>query len=130
MFVGSNRRALQAALATESQRKQISLRIDSAQVKDNSVTFSYTAADLPAKGSLQLVAVLVDDVDQSSVLRGENSGRRLTHVAVARAFAPLGALHEAEQHFTTLPLPPAFLRTRALGITLFCLCSRAAAGQS
>jgi hypothetical protein len=93
-LVGSDGRALQAALATESQRKQISLRIDSAQIKDNRVTFSYTASDFPAKGSLQLVAVLVDDMDQSSVLRGENSGRKLTHVAVARALAPLGSLHE------------------------------------
>jgi len=114
-FVGSDSRALQAALATESERKQISLRIDSSQIKDNSVTFTYTASDLPAKGSLQLVAVLVDDMDQSSVLRGENSGRKLTHVAVARALAPLGALKEAGQHSTTLPLPPSFLSSPGAG---------------
>jgi len=114
-FVGSDGRALQAALATESQRKQISLRIDSAQIKDNSVTFSYTASDLPAKGALQLVAVLVDDMEQSSVLRGENSGRKLTHVAVARAFAPLGALQEAAEHSNTLPLPPSFLSSPGAG---------------
>lgn len=114
-FVGSDSRALQAALAAESQRKQISLRIDSAQIKDKSVTFNYTASDLPAKGSLQLVAVLVDDMDQSSVVRGENSGRKLTHVAVARALAPLGALHEAGQHSVTLPLPQSFLSNSATG---------------
>ena len=108
-FVGSDGRALQAALVTESQRKQISLRIDSAQIKDDNVTFTYTASDLPPKSTLQLVAVLVDDMDQSSVLRGENSGRKLTHVAVARGFAPLGALRDVEQHSTTLPLPPSFL---------------------
>jgi hypothetical protein len=114
-FVGSDSRQLQAALATESQRKQISLRIDSAQIKNNSVTFSYTATDFPAKSALQLVAVLVDDADQSSVLRGENSGRKLTHVAVARALAPLGDLHEAVQHTTTLPLPPSFLSSPGTG---------------
>jgi hypothetical protein len=108
-FVGSDGRALQAALVTESQRKQISLRIDSAQIKDDNVTFTYTTSDLPPKGTLQLVAVLVDDMDQSSVLRGENSGRKLTHVAVARGFAPLGALRDAAQHSATLPLPPSFL---------------------
>jgi len=114
-FVGSDRRALQAALATESQREQISLRIDSGQIKDNSVTFTYTASDLPAKGTLELFAVLVDDMDQSSVLRGENSGRKLTHVAVARAFASLGTLREAVQHSTTLPLPPSFLSNPGAG---------------
>ncbi len=114
-FVGSDSRALQAALVTESQRKQIALRIDSAQIKGNSVTFSYTATDLPAKGALQLVAVLVDDMDQSSVLRGENSGRKLTHVAVARAYAPLGALREAVKYSTTLPLPPSFLSSPGAG---------------
>jgi hypothetical protein len=79
------------------------------------VTFTYTASDLPAKGVLQLVAVLVDDMDQSSVLRGENSGRKLTHVAVARAFAPLGVLRDAVQHSTTLPLPPSFLSNPGVG---------------
>jgi hypothetical protein len=107
-FVGSDRRALQAALATESQRRQITLHIDSAQLAQDSITFTYSASDLPAQGSLQLVAVLVDDVDRSNVLRGENSGRELTHVAVARALAPLGPLHEAEQRSITLPLPPSF----------------------
>jgi hypothetical protein len=114
-FVGSDARALQAALIVESQRKQISLRIDSAQLKGDSVTFNYTASDLLPKSTLQLVAVLVDDTDQSSVLRGENSGRKLTHVAVARGFAPLGALRDVDQHSTTLPLPPSFLANPAAG---------------
>jgi len=63
---------------------------------------------LPTNGSLQLVAVLVDDMDRSSVSRGENSGRNLTHVSVARAIAPLGALHETEGQSLSLPLPPSF----------------------
>jgi hypothetical protein len=114
-FVGSDARSLQAALAKESQRKQISLRIDSSQLKNGSVTFSYTASDLPAQGGLQLVAVLVDDMDESSVLRGENSGRKLTHVAVARAVVALGDLNGVVQHSTTLPLPPSFLSNPGTG---------------
>ena len=114
-FVGSDSRALQAALTAESQRKQIPLRIDAAQIKDNKVMFAYTASDLPAKGALQLIAVLVDDLDQSSVLRGENSGRKLTHVAVARGLASLGALREGAQRSTTLPLPPSFLSNQVAG---------------
>ncbi|MBW4028627.1 MAG: DUF1223 domain-containing protein [Acidobacteria bacterium] len=108
-FVGSDSRALQAALETELQRKQIALRIDSMQIEDNSMTFTYTASDLSTKGALQLVAVVADDMDRSSVLRGENSGRTLTHVAVARGFAPLGALRESGRHSIRLPLPQSIL---------------------
>jgi hypothetical protein len=114
-FVGSDRRALEVALAAESQRKQITLHIDSVKLAPDSITFTYSASDLPAKGSLQLVAVLVDDVDRSNVLRGENSGRELTHVAVARALTSLGALHDAEQRQVTLPLPPSFHSNAGVG---------------
>ena len=127
-FVGSDRRALQAALTAESQRKQIMLHIDSAQLAPDRVTFTYSASDLPAKGSLQLVAVLVDDVDRSNVLRGENSGRELTHVAVARALAPLGALHEAAQRSITLPLPPSFHSNAGTGHHLVLFAQQNGAG--
>ena len=42
-FVGSDRSALQAALTTESQRKQIMLHIDSAQLAPDRITFTYSA---------------------------------------------------------------------------------------
>ena len=49
-FVGSDRRALQAALATESQRRQITLHIDSAQLAQDSITFTYSASDSSCEG--------------------------------------------------------------------------------
>ena len=127
-FVGSDVRALQAALKTEAQRKQITLRINSVEIKDRSVIFNYTASDLPSKGSLQLVAVLADDMDQSSVMRGENSGRNLIHVAVARALVPLGSLHGVEQQSMTLPLPPSFLSRQAAGHHIVLFAQQGAAG--
>jgi hypothetical protein len=42
-FVGSDRRALVAALASESQRKQIELHVTSAQITEKNITFSYSA---------------------------------------------------------------------------------------
>ncbi len=107
-FVGSDRHALEAAVASEAQRKQIDLRITSAEIIGKNITFTYSAADLPAKGSLELLAVLVDDMDRSNVLRGENSGRALIHVSVARALAPLGTLRETGQSSVSLPLPSSF----------------------
>ncbi len=107
-FVGSDRRALEKAFAAEAQHKQIKLRIDSARMADGSLVFSYSASDLPANHGLELVAAFVDDVDSSKVLRGENSGRDLTHVAVARALAAVGPLQEGAQRLVTMPLPPSF----------------------
>ncbi len=107
-FVGGDRHALVAALHAEAQHTQIALHIVSAQVTDHRVIFKYSAADLPAQGSLDLVAVLVDDMDRSSVLRGENSGRELIHVSVARALAPLGKLQATEERGVSLPLPASY----------------------
>src|SRR5260370_2046312 len=105
-FVGGDRRALEAALASEAKRKQIDLHIVSAQVDPSRIVFTYSATNLPAKISLQLVAALVDDMDRTNVRRGENSGRELIHASVVRALAPLGPLHETEQRSVSLPLPP------------------------
>jgi hypothetical protein len=118
-FVGSDRRALQAALNREAQRRRINLRISSAQVAGNKVTFSYSASDLPGKAHLKLVAVLVDDVDRSQVLRGENSGRQLLHAAVARTLTSLGGLNDTAEHSASLPLPPSFSGNGGHHLVLF-----------
>src|SRR6202035_4414765 len=94
--------------AGEAQRKQIDLHIVSAQVEPSKIVFTYSATNLPAKVSLQLVAALVDDMDRTDVRRGENSGRELIHVSVVRALAPLGPLRETDQLSVSLPLPPSF----------------------
>lgn len=107
-FVGSDRRALEAALAVEARHEQINLHIISSETREGAVRFSYSASGLPEKGSFQLIAVLVDDIDSSMVLRGENTGRQLQHISVARALAPLGPLRDVENKSMTLPLPATF----------------------
>jgi hypothetical protein len=124
----ANRFGLDSVYTPQSHQKQIALHIQAAAIKDGSVTFTYSAADLPAKGSLDLVAVLVDDMDHSSVLRGENSGRELQHVAVARAIAPLGKLAAVDQQSMTLPLPPSFLQNAQAGHHLVLFAQQRGAG--
>lgn len=106
-FVGSDRRALAAALHRAAPRKPVTLHITAVQMLDGKINFTYSAGDVPASGA-ELVAVLVDDEDHSRVLRGENSGRQLVHVSVARALAPLGRLHDTAQQSVSLPAPPSF----------------------
>jgi hypothetical protein len=92
-IVGSDRAALLRAVeAEEAQHPRVSLRIVSLNVAGNTLTVNFSVGgDVPAQGA-DLMAVLADDSDRSSVLRGENSGQTLAHVAVARSIARVGRL--------------------------------------
>ena len=77
-IVGSDRAGLLRAVEKEdAESPRMSLRIVSLSVAGSTLTVNFsTSGDLPAQGA-DLIAVLADDADQSSVLRGENSGRTL-----------------------------------------------------
>jgi hypothetical protein len=107
-FVGGNNTALMAAFKAEAALHQINLNIISVQTNEKSVSFAYSASDLPPKSTLRLIAILVDDTDASSVLRGENKGKQLTHAWVARSVTQLGKLNAADQQAATVTLPPSF----------------------
>ena len=107
-FVGGNQTKLGEALNGEKDHQQINLHIQSVQVTDKGVVFTYSASDLPPKVALRLVAVLVDDLDTSHVKKGENANRDLSHAWVARSMTSLGKLEVAQNQSVTLPLPPSF----------------------
>lgn len=108
-FVGSDRAALEKALhAEQSQPSPIDLRILSTSTAGNRLTVAFSAAgDASLRGS-DILAVLADDADQTSVLRGENSGRTLAHVAVARSLMPVAKFQAAREQTITLTLPASF----------------------
>ena len=118
-FVGSDRSRLREALAEESRRKQVQLRLVEAKVSDTGITFSYSAQDLPPDTPLQLMAAVVDDSDRSSVARGENAGRSLQHVFVARGLASVATLRATDRATITLPLPPGFQPAQGHHLVLF-----------
>src|SRR3984885_11195680 len=95
-IVGSDRAALlRAVLQEEEERPRISLHILSLSVAGTTLSVNFsTSGDLPAHGA-DLMAVLTDDSDRSSVLHGENSGRTLAHVAVARSISRVAKLRSA-----------------------------------
>jgi len=119
-FVGSDRNSLDRALLREqAQAPLVDVRIASASVQGNAlqVAFSVSAGKLPT--GADLIAVITDDLDQSNVLRGENSGRSLSHVAVARTFVKVGRVATDAQQIVQVPLPASFHDKRGHHLVLF-----------
>lgn len=106
-FVGSNGAALDHALRDDTKRIPLGLRILSSTVSADGVVVSFSFSGQTSK-PLDVIAVITDDADRSNVLRGENSGRLLAHVSVARSLTKVATVAgDAEKSFH-LPLPESF----------------------
>jgi hypothetical protein len=119
-FVGSDRAAfVQAVQKEQQQQSPISLRILSVSVDGHKLTVNFsTSGDMPAHGA-DLFAVLADDSDRSSVLRGENSGQTLAHVSVARSFSRVAKLKAAGEQTVQIPIPSSFQASPGHHLILF-----------
>ena len=88
---GSDAQGILRAVRAEGAPGPLQLHIDAASAQPGAVSVTYTV-----KGSVSspvdLYAVIADDMATSSVLRGENSGRTLMHVAVARNLTRIGSV--------------------------------------
>ena len=83
-IVGSDRTGLKRAIERTRERSAMTIRIGETDRQGDNLSVSYAlSGKLSAEGA-DLVAVIADDEDHSNVARGENSGRVLTHVSVAR----------------------------------------------
>ena len=97
----------------------MSLRILSLSVDGDKLTVSLSAGgDVPAKG-VDLIAVLADDIDRSNVRNGENSGRTLAHVFVARSISHLGKLQGAGERTVQISIPSSFQASQGHHLILF-----------
>lgn len=87
-FVGSNGRALVAALTKDAKTPKLGITIESAIWNHDAAEFSIRANE-PA--GTKLLAVLAADATHSEVARGENAGRTLHHTAVVRVIKEFAA---------------------------------------
>jgi len=119
-FVGSDKASLFRAIQQQSTRNDsFALKILSANLTGDSLSITFSATGtIPGTGA-DIVAVLADDSDQSSVQRGENSGRTLTHVAVARSLTRVATIHSAQEATVSITLPSAFQSTPHHHLILF-----------
>lgn len=120
-FVGSDSSKLLQALRKEGQQPQpVDVRIVSTSMANSLLRVTYSALGEFASQGLDIIAVLADDADHISVRRGENSGRTLTHVAVARSLTRITKLKAPETESTVqLALPASFQSSQAHHLILF-----------
>lgn len=113
-FVGSDGGALGRALRNDAGRDHLALHIVSSTVTDKGVEVRF-AVEGPLPKPLDIVAVVTDDADQSNVLRGENNGRLLQHVSVARGLTRVTTIKQDGEESVHVPLPDGFQPGGAAG---------------
>ncbi|MGA8529768.1 MAG: DUF1223 domain-containing protein [Acidobacteriaceae bacterium] len=106
-FVGGDVNALQKALQDEARRPHLELNILSSALSSSGLDVKFSIAG-ETSSPLDIIAVLTDDADRSSVLRGENGGRLLQHVSVARSLVRVATVRGAAQESVHIPLPDGF----------------------
>ena len=119
-IVGSDRVALvRAVQAEQAPHPRVSLRILSLNLAGNTLAVNFSVSgDVPAQGA-DLMAVLADDSDRSNVLRGENSGQNLEHVAVARSISRVAKLRSAGVQRVQVQVPATFQAAQKHHLILF-----------
>ena len=113
-FVGSDGFALERGLRDDTRKEHVALRIVSSTNSSDGVDVRFSMAGKPSK-PLDIIAVLADDTDRSNVLRGENSGRQLQHVSVARSLTRVATFRDDGEQSVHVSLPVGFSGNGAAG---------------
>ena len=103
-FVGSDSASLLHALNKKEQPAQASVHIDSVTANGNALTIAFSASGDALEHGADIFAIVAEDAARSNVLRGENSGRTLAHVSVARVFTRVATVHAATEKTVQVPL--------------------------
>lgn len=102
--VGSDANAVLGAIRSEARPSPVTVHIDSASLAGSTLAVTYTISGSAPAGSIDLFAVIADDMASSHVLHGENSGRLLAHVSVARSMTRIATLKPAATQTQTVEL--------------------------
>jgi hypothetical protein len=113
-FVGSDGPALERALRDDARREHFELRIVSSAPTTEGIDVKFAFTGKPSK-PLDIIVVLADDTDRSNVLRGENSGRQLQHVFVARSMTRVAMVRDDGEHSVRVSFPEGFSTSSGTG---------------
>lgn len=93
--LGNDADAVQNAIRRAAAREKAPVHIGAARRDGSEAELRLSIAPL-AKGSAEVWIATAEEADRSSVGRGENAGRTLTHVAVVRALTKAGRVDKSE----------------------------------
>ena len=102
--LGNDPAAVQKAITGAVSRAKTAVRLAEAKREGAEAAVRVSIPAL-AKGRADVWIATADETDRSSVVRGENAGRALTHVAVVRMLAKVGRVDKSEGMEKTLRLP-------------------------
>ena len=103
-LVGSDRDGLQQELDKTRNSRPVTIQISAVVYREDVVSVSYTLSGSLPSGGAEVVAIVADDEDRSTVARGENSGRVLTHVSVARSMKLVSAKVSTQEQILVVPI--------------------------
>jgi hypothetical protein len=105
--VGSDRQKVMKAIESQPWEASVEVHVVSSRRVANGLAVVYSISGRATGGDAELFAAVADDVGRSKVLRGENGGRTLSHVAVVRSLVRVGRLNEARaDQEAMIPFPP------------------------
>jgi hypothetical protein len=101
--VGSDRDRVNKALEKASASTKIEVRITQTRIEGNNIIAHVETGAAPSKS--ELIVVLALERVQSQVLKGENGGRRLEHVAVVKSLSSVSKIAKGETFVRDVTLP-------------------------
>jgi hypothetical protein len=103
-FVGADARSIQAAIERAAARPKLAFQIRNAKRDGSNVAVQISLPGFTEpQGEVWLA--IADDIDESNVTRGENSGRTLSHVGVVRRLEKVADIRKRQALETTLRVP-------------------------
>ena len=102
-FLGSDRDRADKAFVAARDLSKVEVTISGLKIENGNLLAHIATGPLPAQTAV-FVALTLDHA-QSQVLRGENSGHRLQHVAVVRTLTQVGTAQKGQAFTQDVSLP-------------------------
>ena len=92
------------AIQKEQQQPHVKIHIASVSLSRSTLSVNFSVSGNIPGHEAEIYAILAEDAVSSNVLRGENSGRMLSHVSVAKTITRVASIQTATERAIHLPL--------------------------